>query len=84
MKSRPCGWVFRLSRVSRAVRERRLPRLRGLAGPSYESRLAVCLQSRSRRSAGYLVRLLPKNLPNPHINRCSYKNMISFIAEASL
>ena len=34
MKSRPCGWVFRLSRVSRAVRERRLPRLRGLAGPS--------------------------------------------------
>ena len=38
MKSRPCGWVFRLSRVSRAVRERRLPRLRGLAGPSYESR----------------------------------------------
>ena len=24
MKSRPCGWVFRLSRVSRAVRERHI------------------------------------------------------------
>ena len=31
MKSRPCGWVFRLSRVSRVTRERRLPCLRGLA-----------------------------------------------------
>ena len=45
MKSRPCGWVFRLSRASRAVRERRLPCLCGLAGPSYERRLAVFLQS---------------------------------------
>ena len=31
MKSRPCGWVFRVSRASRAVRERRLPCLCGLA-----------------------------------------------------
>ena len=59
MKSRPCGWVFRLSRASRVIRERRLPCLRGLAGPSYESRLAVRLQGRLRRSTGQLARLPP-------------------------
>ena len=76
MKSRPCGWVFRVSRASRAVRERRLPCLCGLACPSYERRLAVFLQGLSRRSAGHLARFLPC-APVVHCARSRHQDSLS-------